>query len=283
MPSFSVFALLISTLSVLVLAENQNCGQYQAKFREIELDPLIKSKKTWTAEDSPNPANANFTYYISICNPVQPSLYSNKCSQQVTDPNTVAVIQVVDHTKECYVIGRTSSVRATNFSVGWVMMTFGKGDIYRSHCNGDPRKAEIFFLCDHSAGLGKPTILEENRDDFECAYTFEWKTNLVCASSGGGLGVGSIFVITFFCLVIAYLLFGFLYQRIVNEAKGREQIPNFPFWKKLGNLIADGCDYVCRCSEKAQSPPYKPEERHSQLQLDDSDEDDEKDDTLLPM
>ena len=42
----------------------------------------------------------------------------------------------------------------------------------------------------------------------------------------------------FFGLIGSYILFGFLYQRIVNEAKGREQIPNFSFWKKLGNLSA---------------------------------------------
>ena len=46
---------------------------------------------------------------------------------------------------------------------------------------------------------------------------------------------------TFFRLIslfAAYLIFGFLYQRFVAQAKGFEQIPNFAFWKKVGNMSA---------------------------------------------
>jgi len=45
-------------------------------------------------------------------------------------------------------------------------------------------------------------------------------------------------------LFAAYLLFGFLYQRFVLHAKGFEQIPNFSFWKKCGNMSAVSCFFI---------------------------------------
>lgn len=45
----------------------------------------------------------------------------------------------------------------------------------------------------------------------------------------------------FFSLVVVaatYLICGFLYQRFIVGAKGWEQIPNFSFWKIVGNMSA---------------------------------------------
>ncbi|XP_065842812.1 cation-dependent mannose-6-phosphate receptor-like [Oscarella lobularis] len=279
MPSKVAIAIVLcAILQITTMTHASGCANHQAKVREVELDPLISSGKTWETSD------ANYTYYVSVCNGIDSDILSS-CNNnaKIANPNTVTVLQM-DKKKDCYVAGRSTAVRATNNSIDWLMLVYGGGDSYHNHCSIGRRKAEIFFVCDPDKGLGQPRILEENRVDFECAYTFEWLTSLVCNDRGGsGLSPGSIFLIVFFGLIGSYILFGFLYQRIVNEAKGREQIPNFSFWKKLGNLSADGCDYACRCSEPAPSPPYKPDERHNQLQLDDTDEEEERDDTLLPM
>ena len=40
------------------------------------------------------------------------------------------------------------------------------------------------------------------------------------------------------CLLAAYLIGGFLYQRLVVGAKGMEQFPNIAFWQEFGNLTA---------------------------------------------
>jgi cation-dependent mannose-6-phosphate receptor len=163
----------------------------------------------------------------------------------------------------------------------WLELLYTDGDKYRQHCDQEKRKTRIMFVCDPDAGKGKPIFLEENRDDQDCAYLFEWSTSLVCAGASNGLSPGSITLIVLFSVVVAYLLFGFLYQRFVVGAKGMEQIPNFTFWRKVGNLSADGCDMVCRCSEKA--PPAKYKIHENLKDEDDDDEDSEKDDSLLPM
>lgn len=41
-------------------------------------------------------------------------------------------------------------------------------------------------------------------------------------------------------------MLGIAYRRIMTGAQGIEQIPHYQFWRDLGNLQADGCDFVCR-------------------------------------
>jgi len=41
-----------------------------------------------------------------------------------------------------------------------------------------------------------------------------------------------------FCLVAVYLIGGVLYMRLVQKAKGLNQIPNYSFWKDFGALQA---------------------------------------------
>jgi hypothetical protein len=45
-------------------------------------------------------------------------------------------------------------------------------------------------------------------------------------------------IYSFIVVVILYGLLGFLYQRLVLGAKGKEQIPNYSFWQDFGNLQA---------------------------------------------
>ena len=42
----------------------------------------------------------------------------------------------------------------------------------------------------------------------------------------------------FISVTALYLLLGFLYNRFVLGAKGKDQIPNYEFWQDLGNLEA---------------------------------------------
>ncbi|CAI8013292.1 Cation-dependent mannose-6-phosphate receptor [Geodia barretti] len=69
---------------------------------------------------------------------------------------------------------------------------------------------------------------------------------------------------------------GCLYKRFVVGAKGWEQIPCISFYREFGNLMADGCDYVCR-SRPRTVVEYEPTFGAA------SDSEDEKDDNLLPM
>lgn len=71
---------------------------------------------------------------------------------------------------------------------------------------------------------------------------------------------------------------GFLYQRLVVGAKGIEQFPHLAFWQDLGNLVADGCDFVCRSKPRNVPAAYR---GVGDDQL--GEESEERDDHLLPM
>uniref|UniRef100_H3DLT1 Mannose-6-phosphate receptor (cation dependent) n=2 Tax=Tetraodon nigroviridis TaxID=99883 RepID=H3DLT1_TETNG len=81
-----------------------------------------------------------------------------------------------------------------------------------------------------------------------------------------------------FSLLTVYLIGGFLYQRLIVGAKGMEQFPNYAFWVEVGNLAADGCDFVCRSRNREEVPAYRG------VSSEPSEEDqEERDDHLLPM
>lgn len=176
----------------------------------------------------------------------------------------------------------------------WLMLEYHNGHPYttKHHCNGARREAMIYVRCEKEGKSPQLILIEEARfnshpkaadetfdktqESRNCYYLFELNHPAVC-SVNKNLSGGAIFVIIVFSLAAAYLLFGFLYQRFIVGAKGWDQIPNFPFWKKVGNASADGCDFVCRREERAST--YKG--MADALDIDSSDDD--KDDGLLPM
>lgn len=180
-------------------------------------------------------------------------------------------------TEEPTVIGRYDSTQAIGGS-DWIMLIYENGDKYKSHCGGGQRKAIIMISCDRTKDPGSLTAILEDRERSDCFYLFELDTNAMCPIIESKLSAGSIILIIGVCLVAVYLIGGFLYQRLVVGAKGMDQIPNYPFWAEVGNLAADGCDFVCRSRSREEANAYRgvasepPEE-----------EPEERDDHLLPM
>jgi len=43
---------------------------------------------------------------------------------------------------------------------------------------------------------------------------------------------------------------GTLYNRIVQEARGWEQIPNWEYWQAIGQYSSNFCGYVLRCGKR---------------------------------
>ena len=97
----------------------------------------------------------------------------------------------------------------------------------------------------HSDGEFAVASIDENHS----FYFFEVHTDSLCIHSFSYY----LFHIIGVCLLIflLYFIFGSLYNRIVNGAQGRNQIPHLRQWCKLGHAVADKCDYIFRC----QGPP----------------------------
>lgn len=175
-------------------------------------------------------------------------------------------------------IGSYTSTRAVRGS-DWVLLFYEGGEQYDSHCSKEPRRAMIMISCSTSTKNEFSVVLEDNQKDRDCYYLFELDSNAVCPVIPSKLSAGSIILIIVFCCLAVYLTGGFLYQRLVVGAKGVEQFPNYAFWSEIGNLSADGCNFVCRSrGNREEAPTYRgmPTEPLGE-------ESEERDDHLLPM
>ncbi|XP_047217904.1 cation-dependent mannose-6-phosphate receptor [Girardinichthys multiradiatus] len=176
------------------------------------------------------------------------------------------------------VIGVYNSTQAIGGS-DWVMLIYRNGDAYDSHCNNEARKAIIMISCSENKDVGElEVILEDRERQNDCFYLFELDSSAVCPPVQSRLSAGSIILIIGFCLVAVYLFGGFLYQRLIVGAKGIEQFPNYAFWVEVGNLTADGCDFVCRSRNREEAPAYRGVTTDAL-----EEEPEERDDHLLPM
>jgi len=169
-------------------------------------------------------SDTKWTYHLALCGETNIEI-----SQ---DMKGDAIIQT--NKDETHIVG--TKITARHGGENWVNFILGAGDNYRHHCNGTQRKAQIMFICDPSAGQGKPSILDEANSDVDfCFYMFEWPTSLVCPKnakgSSRGMSVFNLLLVEFVVIVIVYFVIGVGYKRYVVGARGYEQIPNLAFWK----------------------------------------------------
>lgn len=176
------------------------------------------------------------------------------------------------------VIGLYNTTEAIGGS-DWVMLIYANGDRYDGHCSKEFRRAMIMISCDKKADVGQMKVVREDRQRLQdCFYLFELDSSAMCEAVQSHISTGSILLIIGFCLLAVYLIGGFLYQRLIVGAKGMEQFPNYAFWVEVGNLTADGCDFVCRSRNREGAPAYRGEAIETL-----EEEPEERDDHLLPM
>ncbi|XP_034730207.1 cation-dependent mannose-6-phosphate receptor [Etheostoma cragini] len=176
------------------------------------------------------------------------------------------------------VIGMYNSTEAFGGS-DWVMLIYTNGEKYDGHCSKENRKAIVMISCDRKTDGGNLKVVLEERERLkDCFYLFELDSSAVCPVIESHISTGSIILIMGFCLLAVYLICGFIYQRLIVGAKGMEQFPNHAFWLEIGNLTADGCDFVCRSRKQEEAPAYRGAATEPL-----EEEPEERDDHLLPM
>lgn len=224
------------------------------------LAPLVH--KNFTAKTQNG--TESYTYIFGFC-------------EDAGGVSEAGVIQI-DNKQKKTVIGRNTAVQAIGGS-DWVMLFYRNGEKYDAHCSQEPRKAMVMITCDRNVDMGNLRVVLEDRErNQECFYLFEMDSSAVCPTLESKLSAGSIILIIGFCLLAVYLIGGFLYQRLVVGAKGMEQFPNYAFWVEVGNLSADGCDFVCRSRNREEPPAYRGLATEPL-----EEEPEERDDHLLPM
>ncbi|XP_063818164.1 cation-dependent mannose-6-phosphate receptor [Pseudophryne corroboree] len=209
-----------------------------------------------------------FTYTFEVCGRVD---NSSKSSNE-------GLVQTKAGSPETTVIGRINDTHIIN-GTDWILLFYKSGDKYDNHCGQEPRKAMVMISCNKDTLANGFTVVNEERQKLnDCFYLFEMDSSVACPVVEYHLSVGSILLIVFAVVVALYIICGFLYQRFVVGAKGMEQFPNYTFWQEFGNLVADGCDFVCRSQPRSAETAYR---GVGDDQL--GEEPEERDDHLLPM
>lgn len=208
----------------------------------------------------------------------------NFCGANATD----AVTQNDKSGKKVSSIAIHDSASVLVAAEDWILLQYYHGNHYHSHCNGQRRQAWISVRCEDHGEKPQLKVIEEARfhnqkktdanihPDRICYFLFEYNHPAVCTRKSKSLSGGAIFCIIVLVLFAAYLVCGVIYQRIVLGATGLDQIPHYPFWKKFGNTMADGCDFVCRTRDVTNS--YKGITDDLDVETSDDDKD-----GLLPM
>ncbi|GES96690.1 cation dependent mannose-6-phosphate cargo receptor [Rhizophagus clarus] len=132
-----------------------------------------------------------------------------------------------------------------------LVMEFSDG----KNCAGTNYKSTsvVSFICDKTVeGQGQPIFISGFRD---CAFFFEWRTPAACPTdkkdaSKGGWGV---FFTIFIIALIVYFVGGIIYNRMVHNATGMYQIPNWEFWSNACDFLKDMILIIM-----AQCPVFKP-------------------------
>ncbi|XP_041758695.1 cation-dependent mannose-6-phosphate receptor-like [Coregonus clupeaformis] len=188
------------------------------------------------------------------------------------------LVQIDQTGKDEKVLGLYNATQAIGGS-DWVMLIYSNGTKYEGHCSKEMRKAIVMISCNRGVEMGKlEVVLEDRERERDCFYLFELDSSAVCPALPSQLSAGSIILIIGFVLLSLYLICGFLYQRLIVGAKGLQQFPNYVFWMQVGNLAADGCNFVCRTQGPEEEPPT-----YRGVSTEPEEEPEERDDHLLPM
>ncbi|NXC13821.1 MPRD protein, partial [Corythaeola cristata] len=246
-----------------VIGDESSESQVERALLE-KLEPLSQIRFNVTVEKS---KTENYVYHFRVCREVNS-----------TSHDFGGLVQTDRQNGKITVIGRINETQVFNGS-DWIMLIYKGGDSYGTHCSGEKRRAAIMISCKRGVTASSFSIISEEREkEQDCFYLFEMDSSVACPAEDSHLSVGSILLITFASLIAVYIIGGFLYQRLVVGAKGMEQFPHFAFWQDLGNLVADGCDFVCRSKPRTAPAAYR---GVGDDQL--GEESEERDDHLLPM
>jgi len=253
--------LLLSTSSPTSAPTNK-C-KFQSKDSQVEEKQLDALKALWgntySAEYQDGPTK-KYNFNIGICVPGCNKNLDSDCTEDDGVIQTWKVDDQMTQRTERRVVGRINDTTIKGGKT-WKMLTYMSGDKYKTHCHQENRQAHIMFICDQNQGTPKVTVLDENsqRND-SCYYLFEITTKDACPPTHSilpeGVSAGSVLVIVVVVFLSIYFVGGCLYRRIVVGAKGMDQVPNLKFWQKAGNMMADGCDFVCRSDPSSRSSSH---------------------------
>ncbi|KAH9943997.1 uncharacterized protein BXZ73DRAFT_39083 [Epithele typhae] len=224
--------LYVLSASLTVRAEDKPCTLH-ADGNYYDLNRLQASK------DYDIKSASGRQYILNVCKPVSHETWALK----VDKPEDVAGFTRRAHGD--FSMGDVNTTVVLREGNPLIFMTDG------SRCSKDgdlTASTAIRFICDSSAGTGAcmPTMIATlpPDEDTACAFVVEWRTEMACPTSEGGIfgTIVSVLAISIAVLFGLYLVGGTLYNRYVLELRGMDQIPSFSFFS-----LRDSMEFIQDC------------------------------------
>uniref|UniRef100_UPI00398F64CF cation-dependent mannose-6-phosphate receptor n=1 Tax=Pristiophorus japonicus TaxID=55135 RepID=UPI00398F64CF len=141
---------------------------------------------SFKAKSSNTSNRESYTYIFRVCESAE------------IDPNidpSAGLIQRDDTGNRLKVIGRINTTRVIGGS-DWILLIYGDGDPYGTHCNQEKRKAMVMISCNPNVlGGGFTVVVEEREKVSDCFYLFKLDSSVACAAVTRSLSTGSILLI----------------------------------------------------------------------------------------
>ncbi|ERF72640.1 hypothetical protein EPUS_05694 [Endocarpon pusillum Z07020] len=121
-----------------------------------------------------------------------------------------------------------------------------------SSSSSNRRKSSLISLhCDRSPALSTHPSLSFLGTTDHCVYAFEARSRYFCGGATsssdepGSMGPGGIFGVIIVIALLAYLVGGCAYQRIVMRQRGWKQCPNYGVWSGIVEFVKVSCWSYC--------------------------------------
>lgn len=215
---------------------------------DIALTSLSRNDGTAAFADLTAPDG--YIYSYNPCN----AFYEAMCS------NAAACQQTADRVSS-FTIGDANSAQ----------FSFDGLNVHLSYTGDDGRQSDVTLVCDPNSD---GSVVADGEIS-PLIYTFTLTSKCACPgvcggsaptpgptpnpnpdgpggdSSGEGLSIGTILCIAVLAVAVVYVISGMTFQKVKNQATGKEVIPNVTFWQTLPGLIKDGFAFTfgkCRPS-----------------------------------
>ncbi|KAI0718869.1 hypothetical protein C8T65DRAFT_569940 [Cerioporus squamosus] len=181
-------------------------------------------------------------YILNVCRPVRQEVWAPK----VDKPEDVAGFTHRSHGD--FSLGDVNTTVVVQGGHPLIYMTDGS----RCPNAGDMTASTVIrFICDGSAGTGKPQLIATlpPDEDSACSFFVEWRTEVACPTSEGSVfgTIVSVLAIIIAVLFTLYIVGGTLYNRYVLELRGMDQVPRFSFFS-----FSDTVEFVRECVERVK-------------------------------
>lgn len=226
--------LLFFVLKIIISASGESCEKVDICTCKFKNGSTVSLRKADGTSSKPSftriEGSDGRTFDWNTCTPFDDSSVSSSCDQ-------VMVCQVIEGG------GNPAGSKDTSFIVdgsGNVVISYGVME-----SGGHGRSSKITLVCDRNAkGIGTVSKFSQSASSGSTIYSGTLNSKYACAEGGstsGGLSVGSVLLIIFFPLVLAYIIIGVLINRYGRGIESiPELLPNHSFWADFPFLVKDG-------------------------------------------